>query len=847
MRKGDLLAKSYDSKKGHTPVFALLINHTRDVADAGNALLKAIGARALSNAGMTEPEWWERLSQSSQLGFWLHDIGKANEHFHLMVEGSRELVQLLRHEVISVLLATREPIRSWLSDSGYDEQLLYPALWSVAGHHRKFCKTIRPAVTSRAEVYVDHRDFHAILSEMSSRLEFKPETSLATVLKGLSLPLKIDTDGGPPCDIVADEALIELTLDWKRWAERRKEINFDRLVAIQKSITIAADVCGSAFARTIDASEGKPIADFVAESLDAGLTPLDLDELMFRYAWERTDKRLSRPENPHGFPKGFKFHDFQREVAELDSDKPPESMLTFAVAGCGSGKSLAAYLWAKRWCQAWADEGRTNFRLFFTLPTTGTATEHFKDYGLACGVSPKLKGLAHSRSSVDLTFVAEETAPQEEGNSQSNKSKQAEEMLKAQSVKIESLDLWGTPLVISTVDTVLGLMANARRSVYSFPAIMQSAIVFDEIHAYDDQLFGHLLIFLETFPKIPVLLMTASLPEVRLKAIDAVRTDLRIVKGPREHEVRRRYASPILRDDEDVWGRIRACLKDPLRGKVLWVRNQVDWAVQSYQHCHKKLRGINPYIGLYHSRFRYKDRVEVHSNVIKHFKEKGRPCVLVATQVAEMSLDLSADLLISDFAPIPALIQRLGRLNRFATTNDGPSGASIFCEPPISEKTNLRSSAPYTDNELAQARLWLSRLMKGKKRLSQRHLSAAFSGFESGRPVDLQTARQRAVFVSGMWETYPGSTRGDGYTMPVILRDDYEHYPKDKLKDFRFRRDWLREHEVSIPIRDEIRRWEIFSRTPIAPSNAVKYGHINADDLAERTGASWTDHRSVIV
>ena len=41
-------------------------------------------------------------------------------------------------------------------------------------------------------------------------------------------------------------------------------------------------------------------------------------------------------------------------------------------AGCGSGKTLAAYLWA--------DSNYPTRRLYFCYPTTGTATEGFRDY-----------------------------------------------------------------------------------------------------------------------------------------------------------------------------------------------------------------------------------------------------------------------------------------------------------------------------------------------------------------------------------------------------------------------------------------------------------------------------------
>lgn len=166
------------------------------------------------------------------------------------------------------------------------------------------------------------------------------------------------------------------------------------------------------------------------------------------------------------------------------------SYLILAEAGCGSGKSLAAYLWAKQWCERLTQEGRTNIRMFFCLPTTGTTTEHFKDYALESGIPASL---AHSRASVDLQTMTQ-TAVQEEAETE-NAARAAQQALNAERDKIEALSLWSTPLAITTADTVLGLMANSRRGVYSLPAIMQSVIVFDEIHAFDEYLFGHLLVF----------------------------------------------------------------------------------------------------------------------------------------------------------------------------------------------------------------------------------------------------------------------------------------------------------------------------------------------------------------
>ena len=107
------------------------------------------------------------------------------------------------------------------------------------------------------------------------------------------------------------------------------------------------------------------------------------------------------------------------------------------------------------------------------------------------------------------------------------------------------------------------------------------------------------------------------------------------------------------------------------RGKVLWVCNTVARVMDA------ATRAADLAPMLYHSRFKYEDRVARHQALINAFRAKG-PALAICSQVAEMSLDLSADLLVTDLAPVPAMIQRLGRLNRRRkkATRRGPSSWS---------------------------------------------------------------------------------------------------------------------------------------------------------------------------
>ncbi|MBX6354184.1 MAG: CRISPR-associated helicase Cas3' [Thermoflavifilum sp.] len=120
------------------------------------------------------------------------------------------------------------------------------------------------------------------------------------------------------------------------------------------------------------------------------------------------------------------------------------------------------------------------------------------------------------------------------------------------------------------------------------------------------------------------------------------------------------------------------------------------------QQVAERLRAIHaaPIIRLVHSRFRAVDRQQLDTE-LKSLEQQD--AILVATQAVEAGLDLSAEVLITELAPWPALVQRFGRCNRNGMARE-----------PAVHWVNLADDAmcatPYSPEELAAARTRLRAL-----------------------------------------------------------------------------------------------------------------------------------------
>jgi CRISPR-associated endonuclease/helicase Cas3 len=684
-----LLAKSY--RQGTLPEEShFLPGHLCDVHAAAGEMLKRTADEQLSALGL-DSSFRDRLVRIVLLGAAAHDLGKGNDHFQGMLAGHRVgKPQGLRHEWVSLLIL-KEHLRDWLlpavAGSETDWQI---ALWAVAGHHPAYDRPSPPRLfveggDKELTAYLGHEDFVKCLNQ------FKPWFNLAN-------PPQLADHTYP---LVGEGNAFARIFAWYREANelwKRTEQTDRLLVAAAKVAMLAADVAGSALPRHEPdpakrttwikaAFENRPSGEAISQMIGCVLE--------------------GRPPWP-----------FQETVAASKAEETP-----FVRAGCGTGKTVAAYLWAAR-----QHPGK---RVYFCYPTTGTATEGFRDYLMNLGQDVR-PDLFHGRRQIDLDILKVENDQQDNGNKTARHREDHEVV-----ARVESLEAWSTPIVSCTVDMVLGLVQNNRRGLFAWPALAGSAFVFDEIHAYDDRLFGALIRFLTALPGVPVLLMTASLPEPRLRALQVCCKNrgkpLAEIKGPQDTENHQRYQRSGLLGPDDPTTLIREVLanKDAAKNKVLWVCNTVDRVMQAAE----RFVDVSPLI--YHSRFRYRDRVERHKRVIAAFKAES-PVLAICSQVAEMSLDLSAGLLVTDLAPVPALIQRLGRLNRRATKND--SWPFVVIEPQRDDGST--AVLPYTAAELECARRWLKTL--GEVPLSQADLARAWQ-------EDAEEKNKRPEFIASAW------------------------------------------------------------------------------------------------
>lgn len=697
----------------------LLLFHLQCTFNAAQRILDQTASAQLQTLQLDATMYGERFRRLVLFAAAIHDLGKANSHFQDMVRRSgKRKGQSIRHEWVSYLLLRATPMGKWLQDTFTQHPHDFDYLvWAVTGHHRKDVSraTHEP---SGMKLLANDLDFKKCIEWLKDEFGLpEPNFELETLEKtpwnvGLSrrrdkTVRKEETFGDvlgkdgrtlneclKKCVYAYDEAddeddendeneIESMDIAESVMLRNNKEL---RLMAAARSTLMAADVVASAAAGTVpDSSKDASGANdccgaAVVDEQDGqdGTNPAKVDEppcvLERIKAWisggtiganDIDAKDIAAGDNRKvgtlaDLPNKTFYNDvIEKKQGEIQGKIDPivesssnatlsqerqkfqedvahsNSRVTLVSAGCGSGKTLAAYLWAAKQCP---DTGR---RLCFCYPTTGTATEGYMDYLL--GEGDEWGKLIHSRSNADYQIF--------ERLQQVRQDNEDPEPLSV----MRSLHFWKGKIVCCTVDTVLGFLVNTYSGHLAWPALAQSMFVFDEIHSYDETLFGWLLEFLKTMRGSKILLMTASLPTHRLQAIKKVLEGqgetLGRVPRPQAWEGIKRYqwytpAKSTVNTSATTLAGSHGTLCSPelavqeaiasyQKGeKVLYICNTVDQAIGMALQIHEQMKRMkligddvlpsaNPALIVYHSHFKYEDRVKRHEAIIAAFRKPG--------------------------------------------------------------------------------------------------------------------------------------------------------------------------------------------------------------------------------
>lgn len=301
-------------------------------------------------------------------------------------------------------------------------------------------------------------------------------------------------------------------------------------------------------------------------------------------------------------------------------------------APTGSGKTETSLLWLENQLRK-TGQGRT----FYVLPFTASINAMYRRLDEQM---PNNIGMLHGKLSafLDDKFGDDDMAV--------DKIKKVREQFKSLTMPIKVV----TPFqLLKSLFTLKGYEKGIFEWVGGY-------FIFDEIHAYNPTVFAQIIVFIEYVTQklnAKVFIMTATLPQhLRKQLANAIGVHSTIQASSKLYRKFTRHR--VMVKDGLINDNIEFIQTQINEGKkVLVVCNTVKQAQMMYKNlnCSKKI--------LLHSSFNANDRSQKERQL---FDKEVQ--LLVGTQAIEVSLDINYDVILTEVAPLDALIQRFGRVNR---------------------------------------------------------------------------------------------------------------------------------------------------------------------------------------
>ncbi|MCC7203095.1 MAG: CRISPR-associated helicase Cas3' [Nitrospirae bacterium] len=311
----------------------------------------------------------------------------------------------------------------------------------------------------------------------------------------------------------------------------------------------------------------------------------------------------------------------------------------FLSAPTGSGKTEASLLWAGNN----QDSGR---RIYYVLPYTASINAMFSR--LSGRFGEENVGVLHGKA----TYFAYKTLLDRD-YSPENAAAFARETQNL------SKKLY-RPIKVLTPFQIVKAFFGVKGWESQISEMAGGLFIFDEIHAYDPHVTALIIGVIEELARIDArfLFLSATFPKFLKEKIQKILPRMNVV-GPEIGDIdgEKLIRTPRHRVrmlDGDITSHVEIMRSELQKGsRVLVVSNTVKRA----QELYSSLRDYSDSAELLHGRFILRDRENKEKNIDK-------VQLLVGTQAIEVSLDIDFDTILTEPAPIDALLQRLGRVNR---------------------------------------------------------------------------------------------------------------------------------------------------------------------------------------
>ncbi|MEO0103332.1 MAG: CRISPR-associated helicase Cas3' [candidate division WOR-3 bacterium] len=578
-----------------------------------------------------DKELFEKLLKFLAL---FHDIGKASPYFQKEIGNQNFPLKNpdfppLRHNILSLFFINKEKIKEICNN---DEGIYATFLSAIAFHHWK----------------IDERDYLLYLNpDLKNTARKLLENSLGNQIVGI---LKDHFKG-----FTIDNQIIEdfISFDYHLAKHIEKEGNLisaniippyslyflPQKLIMEKELKIDLNlwIFLAGFLMRVD-----HFASFMEK--EGTVNPKDFE---IKPSVENLSDKLK---------KNFG-EDYWQKIVK---DKDKKNLIL--IAPTGIGKTEAAFLWA---------EGE---KFFYTLPYRVATNQIFERTCKYFNTSDDNSdifikgnvGLLHSDADLYLIEKLEISK---------------KTFWDGENLKILELSRhFSLPISIVTGDQIFPAALKYPTYEKVYATLGYSKIIIDEVQSYDPRACAIIIKMIEEMIDCGArfLLMTATLPPFIRKKLKEIilEESLEIIDYYQEISDIKRHKIKLIKKDIEEDNTIEEIINKANKGKrILVVLNTVEKAENVYKKIIEKINS-NILVELIHSRFTLNERKEKEEKLTREFcnpkrEDEKTPKILIATQVIEVSLDIDADYLFTEIAPIDVLVQRMGRVMRRVNLIDG--------------------------------------------------------------------------------------------------------------------------------------------------------------------------------